>query len=173
MIYSPSEPLPFLRNQLLLMKWKKVESSSANISAQLDHWRHSPCWTSVSQHSWGPLLHFGYLLFTALPEVHRDKTTCRVTSSGFRVRLTTGELQPQQICKQHAYVYSEPLQTASLFVFSTVAKHIPLSLGLLRAVTSAAELLRSGHAQSFTALSMLLGYLHLLPAFLFEKCAVQ
>lgn len=51
-------------------------------------------------------------------------------------------------------------------------QHIPLSLGLLCAVISTAWLLRSGHTQSFTVVSMLLGYLTS-PLFSVWKSTVQ
>lgn len=47
------------------------------------------------------------------------------------------QLKKKPVCKQHAYVYSELLQTANLFVFATVASTTH-SLGLLRAVISTA-----------------------------------
>lgn len=49
-------------------------------------------------------------------------------------------------------------------------QHIPLSPGLLHAVISTAELLHSGHTHSFTAASMLLGYLTSLGFFFFPFC---
>lgn len=65
-----------------------------------------------------------------LQEPHRGKNNLRSLALVFKVSLAAGVCvcggrnereKKRQICKRHAYVYSVPLQTANLFVFSTVA----------------------------------------------------
>lgn len=135
-----------------LLKLEPVKSDSLEAPNSCSTWEFSPItsWWSLVwwRNNTGPL-EWGW---------------CEKTASVRSWKMTN--LETAYICLPHTASNSRPV---CIFRGS---QRIPLSLGLLCAVISTAWLLRSGHTQSFTVVSMLLGYLTS-PLFSVWKSTVQ